>query len=202
MARKTVNMEKDEITLPDGVEQDDVQMDDSTPEAVAYVEREDQWDEAYLKPFNPENGRWYDTRALPNFDSLRVGGELTVDCAYEDCRGEGGEEVSASIDCHCPDCGAPAMGRKQFSKESINEKRRRGRLNNRISNLSDDFAVEMSRLKDAGVGTVPAMDYLMCSVGEVSLVEWAESRGVSEDTVKWNMKQVANALGETVRYKK
>lgn len=77
----------------------------------------------------------------------------------------------------------------------------RSEIASRTANLRDEFSGEMKRLTDAGAGTVAAMDFLMCSVGEVPYEEWAEARGVSQEAVRRNMKRVAQSLGETVEFK-
>lgn len=94
------------------------------------------------------------------------------------------------------------MGRQQFTRDEKQRRSDRSHVASRIGELRGEFAREMERLTDAGVGTAAAMDYLMCSVGDTSAAEWATARDVQEETVRRNLKRVARALGETVQYTK
>lgn len=198
-------MNIEDATLPEGVDPDDVEFDDEWPEAVAY----DTGVEFYPQDgrFNPQNGRWY--RNEDGYDvfrynrvSTRVGHE--VHCAYRDCDGRDTVETEMEIpeSYKCSSCGAARMGRAQFTRESQRRYNDRQHIASRTRELRDEFAREMKRLTDAGVGPAAAMDYLMCSVGDTRASEWAEARGVETRSVKANMKRVANALGETVRWTK
>jgi hypothetical protein len=60
----------------------------------------------------------------------------------------------------------------------------------------------MARCIDAGLGVAAATDFLMCSVGDIPIEEWAAARDVSARAVRRNMKKCARALGETVTFTK
>lgn len=189
------------VTLPSGVDPADVTVE-SDAEAVAEGFT-DEWGEEYSRPFNPQNGRWYSYDCHPDYHSAEsIRGGITVDCAYKDCSGTGTVEVEGSLSRAgaCPVCGEPRMGREQFTKDSKRKRSDRRHISGRMGELSDEFAREMERLRNAGVGSTAAVDYLMCSVGDSPFEEWAEARGVKPRSVKRNMKRVANALGETVSY--
>lgn len=67
-----------------------------------------------------------------------------------------------------------------------------------MSEYGQAFVTEASRLREAGVGTMPIMDYLICGVGTVPVSEWADARGVQDRTVEKSLKKVANETGEAV----
>lgn len=197
----------EEATLPEGVDPADVTFDDTHGEVLAYdtsqeIEEYPGEYRQYDKPFDPRNGRWYDLGDIypSDYQDTSIAGGLQADCAYEDCSGFTTVEVSAEIGQKCSDCGAPMMGRAQFSRDNERRRANRAHVAGRINELREEFAREMKRLTDAGVGPAAAMDYLMCSVGDSRTSEWARARGVKERAVKRNMKRVANALGETVEY--
>lgn len=187
----------DDIAVPDGVSEDDVRIES---EVLGYVDPGILGE--YERPFNPQNGRLYEERdpGCADYDAVEVSGGLEVNCAYEDCGGFRDFMVYGEVNRSCPECGEPKMGRAQFSEGSKKHRSNRNTIAARTDELRDEFASEMKRLTEAGVGPVAATDYLMCSVGETGTREWAKARGVQERTVRRHMKEVANALGETVKY--
>lgn len=194
-------LDHSEVALPEGVDFENVNFDEDHPEFVAYQIKTNEWDEEYGVPFNPQNGRWYSDDPLFPFDSLHTVVGHECDCAYDDC--DGWRTVEQRMDVpnmDCPECGEPKMGRAQFSRESKQRRSDQSSIRSEVDRRGDEFAREMQRLTEAGVGPTAAMDYLMCSVGDTSARAWADARDVKERTVKQNMKRVANALGETVRY--
>lgn len=194
-------------TLPDSVDPDDVRFDDDHPDVLAYdISHTVTGTVAgevcdYKKPFDPRSGRWYDDKdPWPDIDSTTIVTGHQIHCAYADCGGFSTVESEAEIKRRCPECGEPKLGRGQFDRSPSRQRQARRGVQNRLPELRDDFAVEMDRLTDAGVGTAAAMDYLMCSVGDTSVREWASARGVKETSVRRNMKRVATKIGETVQY--
>lgn len=194
-------MNIEEAILPDSVNPKNVVLGDDLdrgnsipPGGEKYVA----FDRERHEAFNPQNGRWY----VSDFESplvdyfrltAKVGHEL--DCAYSDCDGKTTIMFEQEIpDKDCPSCGASRFGRGQFNTRGA--KQRHDRISKRIDDLKNDFSKEMKRVTDAGVGPVSAMDYLMCSVGDVSLEEWANARGVSKYTVKGNLKNVVDEIDE------
>lgn len=200
-------MMTDDMTLPDGVDPDDVEKSDDHPDVLAYDVSQPGPSHRDGKPFNPQNGRWYFDESTGygvfDFDQLKSAIGYEMDCAYEDCDGHADGQVDVEIPSDgCPDCGAPMMGRGQFSKDSKRRRGRRSSLSSRAGGLSDEFAEEMKELTEAGVTPTQALDYLMCHVAEVSASEWAEARGVSESQIRTILNKVATETGENFEYKK
>lgn len=194
-------LREDEIVIPEGYDYGDVRFDDKHPEVLGIITTgTNEWGEANEKKFNPQNGRWYDYDPYPDIDRTSIAGGLETNCAYEDCSGTDSVQVEGDIKRPCPDCGEPLMGRKQFQSSSKRKRSNRSHIASKTKELGDEFAAEMKRLKDHGVGTVPAMDYLMCSVGDTTIDEWAEARGVQKYTVRVNMREVAQKVGEEVTF--
>lgn len=189
------DVDRDSIVLPEGYDLDDIVEWDSEVEAWLAG--------SYPKAFNPQNGRMYELQDPGHTDHnhLHVIGGLRVNCAYADCDGFTTVTVEGTVDATCEECGERSMGREQFSSANQQARERHSNISSRTKNLRDDLAQEMKRLTDAGVSSQPAMDYLMCSIGEIPYQEWAEARGVKPESVKRNMQRVAQTIGGTVTYK-
>lgn len=211
MAQLPDSLSDDELQLPDSVDLPDVEFINrykayDTSVTDTHGRQSGSW-------FNPLNGRYYkDDQAFCSVDSTSVVGGLDVNCAYADCNGHTTVEVGNTVQKTCSECGEKQMGRWQWGSDntgsdntgSDNTKperhERHGEIAEQTTEFRDEMATEMARLTDAGAGTVPALDYLMCSIGEIPYQEWAEARGVKEQTVKQNMNRVAESIGEQVTY--
>lgn len=194
-------MDIEDATLPDGVDPADVEFSDEYPDALAFdTSVDDHYD---WGRFDPRNGRRY--RTSPGYDTFPFDSAVTavgheIHCVYQDCDGQSTAEAQIEYTGPCPECGAGLMGREQFTRESRKRRSDRRAIETRTRELRDEFSREMARLTDADVGAISAMDYLMCSVGDIPAGEWAEARGIDEPSVRRNMSRTANKLGETVTF--
>ena len=189
-------MSEDDVELPDGYTLDDVIEFESDVEAFVDA------GEGYRQPFNPQNGRMYETidPGCTDYDSVRVVGGLQVNCAYDDCDGHTTVMVEGEVSRTCGECKSPMMGRGQFSDTQQHRRSDRSTIQSRTESMRDEFAREMKRLTDAGVTTAQAIDVLMCGLGEIAYEEWAEARGVSQEAVKRNIYRASTEMGESITY--
>lgn len=203
-------MNKEDATFPENVNPDEAEVvfDDDNPEVLAHVvaHGENIYGEVYDKPFNPQNGRWYDDDAVPRFKQTSVGGALRVDCAYEDCNGftnvqvEG--DLGSGVSNKCDECGEDMCGRHQFTRKQAEQRRRNKQMSTRMEDLQDEFAQEMRELRKAGAGRTAILDYLMVSVARVSLEEWAEASDVRPEHIEKQLGNIAQMKGEKITYRK